>query len=341
MHPSEHIPKINFAPIKQLFAFALFLVLSSFCHAYYPCMCPEIIEEASNWDDKFLKKRFPIPSGDFEKLIIPIRRANNLLLIEAEVDGQKGNFILDLGAPYLVLNETYFRDYEKVEGLIAGTMTDVTTSVNRTRVERLSVRSLFYTDIEADVLDLSHVENKRGVKILGLLGLSLFREVEMEFDLAQNRLIIYELNDDGNRLNKAEDNGRLLLSTAIQLRNNIILIDAEIGGKKLKFCFDTAAEINVIDQNVPNKVLENLEITDRMLLRGASSNQVEVFSGIINDMRIEETTLEPMRIILTDMNAMRAGFGIPVDGMLGYEFIAMGRLRINFRKKELLLFSNE
>ena len=46
------------------------------------------------------------PQGDFETLVIPLKRAQNLLLVEAKVDSIEGNFILDTGAPYLVLNKT-------------------------------------------------------------------------------------------------------------------------------------------------------------------------------------------------------------------------------------------
>src|SRR5574343_801004 len=47
--------------------------------------------------------------GEFDTLKLPLKRAGNLLLVEADVDGQRGNFILDTGAPGLVLNTTYFR----------------------------------------------------------------------------------------------------------------------------------------------------------------------------------------------------------------------------------------
>src|SRR6476469_529605 len=49
--------------------------------------------------------------SDAKVLTIPIKRSQNLILLEGEIDGQQGNFILDTGAPYLVLNQTYFRDY--------------------------------------------------------------------------------------------------------------------------------------------------------------------------------------------------------------------------------------
>lgn len=39
-----------------------------------------------------------IPMGNFERLEIPLKRINNLFLIEARIDSLEGNFIFDTGA---------------------------------------------------------------------------------------------------------------------------------------------------------------------------------------------------------------------------------------------------
>ena len=57
----------------------------------------------------------PAPDGDFQTLIVPIKRAGNLIIVEAQIDSLEGNFVMDTGAPYLVLNSTYFRDSPHVE----------------------------------------------------------------------------------------------------------------------------------------------------------------------------------------------------------------------------------
>ena len=48
---------------------------------------------------------------DPSDLEIPFNRAGNLILLKGKVDSIEGNFILDTGAPGLVLNITYFRHY--------------------------------------------------------------------------------------------------------------------------------------------------------------------------------------------------------------------------------------
>src|SRR5882724_2638549 len=53
----------------------------------------------------------PVVTSDSSTCIIPFSRAGNLILIKAKADTAEGNFVLDTGAPGLVLNLTYFRKY--------------------------------------------------------------------------------------------------------------------------------------------------------------------------------------------------------------------------------------
>src|SRR5688500_9991244 len=53
----------------------------------------------------------PVVTSDSSTCIIPFSRAGNLILLRAKADTTEGNFILDTGAPGLVLNITYFRNY--------------------------------------------------------------------------------------------------------------------------------------------------------------------------------------------------------------------------------------
>src|ERR1043166_9117166 len=53
----------------------------------------------------------PAAANDSISAIIPFSRAGNLILVKAKADTIEGNFILDTGSPYLVLNLPYFRDY--------------------------------------------------------------------------------------------------------------------------------------------------------------------------------------------------------------------------------------
>src|SRR5215213_6168819 len=76
-----------------------------------------------------------VSSVDSSSCIIPFTRAGNLILVKAKADEVEGNFILDTGAPYLVLNITYFRDYPTT-----GTNTDQTSiSGSGSAVEKTNI----------------------------------------------------------------------------------------------------------------------------------------------------------------------------------------------------------
>jgi len=118
----------------------------------------------------------PIIRTDTPSCVLPFSRAGNLILIKARVDSIDGNFILDTGAPGLVLNITYFRNYPQTvhdaeQTSITGTSS---STVAKTTVSELNFGTYHYYKAEADLLNLGHIENTKNIKILGLLGMGLF-----------------------------------------------------------------------------------------------------------------------------------------------------------------------
>src|ERR1700744_3502667 len=135
----------------------------------------------------------PDPYGDFTTLVVPIKRAGNLIIVEATVDTLEGNFVLDTGAPYLVLNETYFRDAPKLDDQDAGGINGQADKSFSTVVHNFRILDLQYSRLTADVTDLSAIENGRGIKILGLLGTRLFSRFAITVDLFHNELYIHKI----------------------------------------------------------------------------------------------------------------------------------------------------
>jgi hypothetical protein len=60
---------------------------------------------------------------DPDALVIPVRRVNRLIVIEAKIDTLIGNFILDTGAPELIVNKTYFRNWWYKTDMVASSAT--------------------------------------------------------------------------------------------------------------------------------------------------------------------------------------------------------------------------
>ncbi len=281
----------------------------------------------------------PIPQGDALKVRIPIKRSGNLLLLEVRIDSLVGNLILDTGAPHLVLNKTYFRDYPRYGSVMAAGITGGAGEGNQTLVKHLEISpGLFFTKVDADVIPLGHLESNKGVKILGLFGLNLLKRLEIHFHIGESEIVLYRLSKKGVRL--AEDSTLKYPNKPIQIsqENGLILINVTINERKLRFYFDTGAETNVLHSGASKKVFELVTLTKRNTLNGAGNNKVDILSGEISELLVDGILFSKLDVIITNLNAMRSAYETSIDGMLGYGFIARRDMGINFMKGEMYIW---
>ena len=285
-------------------------------------------------------RRDPIANCENNEIIIPLKRAGKLLLIEGEVDGLTGNFIFDTGAPYLVLNRTYFRNYDLRNELVASGITGGQSAIMVTRVKKLQIQNLWYGDVRADVAELGHIENARGVQILGLLGLNLFKSFIIEVDLSKGILKLTKCDKKGD--SGIVDRTEYDLVEDLDFYDNTIFVKCEVAGKKLRFGLDTGAEINAVSSMSNKKVLESITITGRSRLMGTGSESVEIIFGKMEELRLGEVAFRDMQTVITQLDDMGEAYGVAIDGMLGYEFFSRGKVNINIPKKEIRfrLFDN-
>ncbi len=104
-------------------------------------------------------------------------------------------------------------------------------------VDSLIIQDLYFTSLNADLVNLGHIEDARNVRILGLLGANLFFNMEMEIDVRNSVLYLYKIDADGNRQHSSDDSATHHdLQLPIEVENNIMFINAVSNTKKLRFC---------------------------------------------------------------------------------------------------------
>jgi predicted aspartyl protease len=285
--------------------------------------------------------KFTSPAGTLESITIPLKRAGRLFLLEAHIDEESGNFIFDTGASELVLNSIYFRKYITLEGEEGGGVTGSSGVVRRTRVKHLLVSDLSYSNINADVVDLGHIENRRGVKVFGLFGFSLIKDFEIVIDLNHGELHLYRLDKSGQKVNATVNAFKADLTRKIEEYHNVLFVKATIGGKMLDFCLDTGAESNVLNSGASKKVLNTVTILRRSDLKGVGTGEADVLFGTLNDFGLGDKQVPDMTAIITNLDAMSSSYGFPVDGMLGYDFFEKGEICINLVKQEMKICFNK
>lgn len=284
----------------------------------------------------------PVIGSDSNACVIPFSRAGNLILVRAKADTIDGNFILDTGAPRLVLNITYFRDYPSVNVADEeqGSVNSTGNAFRRTMIDKFVLGAFRYSKVDADLTSLGNIENSKGVKILGLLGMELFNRFEMIIDYEKNLIYL--------RMPAKKESGipknPMLADTAsyntipFDITENKLIIKTEMGGKKLKMMIDCGAESNVLDSRLPDKVFENVVISRRVLLNGSSNKKVDALYGNMNDISIAGEKIASLPVIITNLEKSCLNYSSCIDGILGFDFLSLHKIGFNFVTRKMYIW---
>jgi hypothetical protein len=102
---------------------------------------------------------------------------------------------------------------------------------------------------------------------------------------------------------------------------------------------DSGAELNLIDRGVNRRVLDQFSIIKRVNLVGVGKKEVEVLAGVMKEVYAGNQYSEKMNTLLTSLDEINQSFGTNVQGVLGYEFLKMRRVLVNYQKRKLYFFS--
>jgi hypothetical protein len=282
----------------------------------------------------------PIFPEGLNTIAIPIKRAGNLIIIEAQIDSIAGNFVLDTGAPYLVLNATYFRDMPKFGEQEANGVNGNSAGTFRTEVKNFSLGlDLHYKRLPADVADLSAIENSKHIKILGLLGTQIFRKLAITVDHFHNVLYLHKLDSKGEIPSGERIFNNPEMATPFKYMNDVIFLQGTINQKNLWFAFDTGAECNLLSADAPKKVMSVMKgvNTSSMVGVGSSGGKQLVYANF-NELLIGNYRFLNNRVLITSLDHLGRAYGNSMDAILGYDFFARGIFTINFVKKEFEMY---
>ena len=280
------------------------------------------------------------PAAD-SSFVIPFTRAGNLIVVQARVDTTIGNFILDTGCPRLVLNLTYFRSYKSIENDAEGNgVTGAEFTVVKTEVGDFSFGAAHYYHQTADLANLGNIENSKGIKILGLIGMELLNKFEMIIDYEKNLIFLHRI---GRRESSSYYNEMLKDTSAysvvpISITDNRIIVHTILAGKKLKLVIDSGAESNLLDSRLPDKVFEHVSITGRTLLSGTGKTKIEVLKGDLKTLTIGNRPIESLPVMIANLERTCFSYGGCVDGILGFDFLSLKKIGFNFVTNKMYIW---
>ena len=109
-------------------------------------------------------------------------------------------------------------------------------------------------------------------------------------------------------------------------------------GKKLKLVIDCAAESNILDSRLPNKIFENITITRRVKLAGPGDNKIDALYGSLNNMKIGTLDISNLPVTITNLEYTCFAHGGCVDGVLGFDFLSLHKIGFNFVNRKMYIW---
>ncbi len=247
-----------------------------------------------------------------------------IILVEAILNDTLQTFILDSGAPGLVLNN--FQNKGKKE-----TITGINGSVDAysVSIENFKWAGIIYPSLEAISMDLSHLESMTKRKISGLIGYELLKDFELLLDYGSQAIQIRSLGTE------LAHNSQPLVSFPFFFENHLPVIEAIIGNEKLRLGLDTGAEINVLDDRLSARIASVAsKPKPYRKIYGVGAKKKKAHIVKVEVTKLARAAYREMDYVLTDFSSIN-NTTTNIDGILGFPFLSSCKFSIDFKTQQL------
>ncbi|MCL2003739.1 MAG: aspartyl protease family protein [Oscillospiraceae bacterium] len=267
-----------------------------------------------------------------QQIKLPFMFVGKLPSFQIEMDGHTECFILDSGAPQMVINSKYETCTDALQSVkIAGAGGD-TKEVFLKNVPPLLWGELTLQNQTALVLDLSHMEEKLNVRIRGLIGYTAIKDYDILYDYAQRTVTL--INPQASKTNEMGTSYPLLFSA----HPHIPIIPVSIKGAVYHMGIDCGAEGNLLDARC-REPLHNagaFMFEEDTALTDIAQAGAAVKSGALGPVSIyEKLCFDSMLFAFSDLSHLKAQGDVELDGIIGYEMLSRAKTLLSYARREI------
>lgn len=132
------------------------------------------------------------------------------------------------------------------------------------------------------------------------------------------------------------------ISMPFKLINNLVFVPIKVNGIELNFLLDTGVSESILF-SLEEKKEVRFSNTEKILLRGLG-NQIAVEGLKSTNNTLEFSSLKMrnhlLYIVLDPEFNLSSHIGIPVNGIIGYQFFRNNLVEINYRKKKIVVYKD-
>ncbi len=267
-------------------------------------------------------------NGDFLAYSSAFKVVEGMIMVRASSNNQIGNYIVDTGAPLLIINDKSDRGFK-----VAARGITQSLEIREIQLQQFQWSGIKKQNISALALDISHLEVASGEKIAGIIGFKILKEYELVIDYPNQLLELLPLKKS-KRMAASP-----LAAIPFNMQAHLPTVKAQIGKKKMWLALDTGSEVNVLDVNMRNRISEAfIERSAKEEIQGMDKEIKVVEAVSINTTNIKKMPFNSMKYIFTDLSHLKQASNLYIDGLLGYPFLKKGKFSINYKDKKIYIW---
>lgn len=310
-------------PLPSLLHRALCRVLLLCCLGYSPAMSAQQSVAYLGVGDRGPSAKAVVSDGFFARNFTFER---NLIFFDATLDGQAGRYILDTGAPGLIVNLRH--QPQATAAAVRGIGTGGTLTLSDHRVRQLRIGDRTVTDYWAVGSDLRDFETRTGQRIDGFLGYDLLSDGELRIDYTRKQFQL--LKSRRKPTHTGLPPSRIIKFFFL---DHLPVIEIRIDGRNYYFALDTGAGVNLIDcKHLPQRLLDSTGSTVNVQGLDGRPTDGEALKLSGNDL------LYGQSFVSTDLEPLSEGSDLRISGILGSPFLSQYTVGIDYRRRRVYLW---
>ncbi len=285
-----------------------------------------------------LRTVVPPPVTYFQTPFEPGGEHGELIFVTVRLNGEEVPFVLDTGAPTLILNSAHFPEAEDDGDHPAAYGVSGSVAMRSIAIDEFDWHGIRRQNVEVIGSDLSHLETATGSELVGLIGFDLVKDFELLIDYKAKQLTLFR---PGFANFHRDVQPRATIPFTLEA--HIPVVVAAISGKVMHLGIDTGASVNLLDQVAFDRLEEATDYVAKAtdILHGADKNETTVPLIEIEKTRIDPIDVGSMIYTVADISHLNNGYGLELSGLLGYPFLSHGTTSISFVDEKIYLWDRE
>ena len=252
----------------------------------------------------------------------------NLIFFEAEVDGRTGHFILDTGAPSLVMNT---RGAETTGSSYTGLGSGGQVSLTDQRIGTFAMPGRQLENFWALGIDLRDMEARTERRIDGFVGYDLVNAGELRIDYGRRN---FQLLPSARRPQHAGAAPRAVLR--FTLVDHLPVVQVKIGGKRYRFAIDTGAGLNLL-ADWAAEALPTVAGERSVNVQGLDGTPMD-YPCVSVDNPAALGGGERLELVRADLSHLQDPGKVQLAGILGSSFLSRYVVGIDYRRQKVYLW---